>query len=265
MVSRWKIPLLRWVSALPVLLALGCTLQRDSDGTEVLESLRMFPGRYDGLEGDGITDAKEKERQFAVLMKGLSRYNRHDLPHDPAHEPDDTLEHRLWALLRDMPNYPGSGRVILAAIDQIYLGYRENGNWGWWWHCPYFNCFKATLLAERLSVWHRDLAQEALWTRIYCYRVNGLGKPVYNFGEYPWDVDYESMQLQHFWRSDPAKVKALCEELLQRFPNGKYAGRAKVIHELKDVTLTIPGREGVVDMQSAYPNGPPFVIDRKAE
>src|SRR5688572_5142297 len=122
--------------------------------------------------------------------------------------------------------------MILAALDEIYLGYRSNGNWGWWWHWPYFNCFKATLLVERLERSHPALAEEALWTRIYCHRINGLKDS--KDGDL---LHTEAMEAQYFWIADPPKVKSLCESYLERFPKGKYVARIRQLMELKDVTL----------------------------
>jgi hypothetical protein len=257
-----------WVALVLVALP-GCSIDRGLRkdlSPRVRAAIEDFPGRYEGLETEGILEAQAMERDFAGLMKRLSRDNDRGGPHGAAHRVNDALEHELWALLKRFANYPGSGRMILAAVDEIYLGYRSNGNWGWWWHWPYLNCFKAMLLAERLEVSHPALAEEALWTRIYCHRVNGL-RGTKN-GE---SLESEAMESQYFWTADPIKVKALCESYLERHPKGKYLARVRNLLEMKDVTLTLPGHPvgGMVEpsddatsFSTQEYDGPRFIIDR---
>ena len=54
------------------------------------------------------------------------------------------------------------------------------------WHWPYFDCAKAVKLAERLGADHPQYAEDALWTRIYCYRIKGL-----DGNEYPYNDHFK--------------------------------------------------------------------------
>lgn len=231
------------------LLLLSCASSRQAP---VHPALADFPGRYEEFEKEAIPEVKELERTYGRLLTLLTTDNAFGGPHGSAHKPDDRLEHEFWALLKKLATYHGSGRMILAAIDEVYLGYRDSGNWGWWWQWPYFNCFKATLLGDRLEKDFPDLAEEGLWTKIYCSRVNGLATSKY--GEEPRLIDFEAMEAQYFWKADPERVKALCQELLKRFPVGKYSARARDLMSLDGVTLTLTGTPG---------EGAAAVIDRR--
>ena len=251
---------------------LGCSIvgpPRTDLSPRIRKALEDFPGRYEDLEPEGIPEAQKMEREFATLMKKLTSDNELGGPHGAAHRINDELEHEFWALLKRLADYPGSGRMIIAALDVIYLGYRRNGNWGWWWHWPYFNCFKASLLLERLERAHPSLAEEALWTRIYIHRVNGLRGS--KEGEL---LKSEAMEAQYFWTADPVNVKALSESYLERYSKGKYAARVRKLLEMKDVTLTLPGHPvaGMVDpgddatsfSSKAY-DGTSFIFDRSVD
>lgn len=134
--------------------------------------------------------------------------------------------------------FRGGPNLLLRAIDSVYLRYHDNAYHGWIWHWPYFDCGKAVELAERLRTVYPQAAEESLWTKIYCYRIQGLN------GTKDVDSDesrkYASIAAQVRWKADPERVRALCRELIESYPRGKYAARASELLEQKDLLVELP-------------------------
>jgi hypothetical protein len=120
---------------------------------------------------------------------------------------------------------------LLAAIDDVYLGYHWNGYWGYDWHWPYFNCFKAGELAHRLASRHPEAREEALWTLIYCYRVSGMTERD--------STDTPAGKEQEKWTGSLEQARMLCRELLKDYPQGRHAEHARQLLGKTDVELSI--------------------------
>ncbi len=191
---------------------------------------------YRGLDRKTAALVKEDEVKFDDLLKRLTSKDAEGM-HGVFHRVDDEAQKQLWALLKEVPAYRGGARLLLAAIDRVYLAYHENGYHGWIWHRPYFDCAKAVALAERLEKEHPSQAEEALWTRLYCYRMRALPKGRASGYKYSGEL------AQIEWKADAAKVRAIGEEMLKRFPEGKYAKRVAELLKRDDPTFE-PDRAG---------------------
>jgi len=184
----------------------------------------LYPGRYLGLKDVEIHWIRHRESRFAQLMNDLTAVDGCSDVHGCYHILKESREQELWTLLETLPNYPGEANLLLAAIDDVYLGYHWNGYWGYDWHWPYFNCAKAVQLAERLAKNHPELGEEALWTLIYCHRV----------GEMRADesTDTAAGKAQSEWKGSEEKVRSLFVELAQRYPRGRQVSQASRLLEL---------------------------------
>jgi hypothetical protein len=182
------------------------------------------------------------ESQCKQLLADLTAKDGTRGFHGPFHNLKEDKERELWNLLARAPRYPGAPKMLLRAIDDVYLRYHENMYHGWIWHCPYFDCKKAVELSDRLLAQYPDFTEEALWTKLYCYRIKGL-----DGNRYPYDSDfkmYATVKAQTQWESDGDKVRALCRELQEKFPKGKYAKRIPELLEMKDIEVTLPDSWG---------------------
>ena len=195
-----------------------------------------YPGRYAGLNAGDMHRVRHKELRFAQLLDSLTAVDGCSDLHGCFHIQKDEQEAKLWILLEKLPNYPGKANLLLAAIDDVYLGYHWNGYRGYDWHWPYFNCLKAVTLAERLAVHHPDLEAETLWILIYCYRVLGLKEAKGYEGQ---GGDSNAARAQMEWKFSPAKVRELCKTSLEKFPNSPYVDRLKRLLTLDDDHLSI--------------------------
>jgi hypothetical protein len=235
----------RWggVLVLPATLALTVTtsafleyddrasLPVDRDNLRWRDAIRRYSGRYEGLTAAQEQQVRIQERRFASLLDQLTAMDGMGSDHGKYHQTKPEREAELWALLGELPNYPGAPRLVLAAIDDVYLGFHGNGWWGYGWHWPYLDCAKAVALADRLAALDSEFREEALWTKIYCYRVQGWAE----FVELPGPTAQEK------WKSDERRARALCDELLKWFPEGKYASRVKALMAEKKLLLQLPG------------------------
>jgi len=236
--NRW-----RGVLVLPATLALTVatsaflgsddrlSLPVDRDNLRWRDAIRRFSGRYDGLTAAQGEQVRIQERRYAFLLDQLTAVDGMGSNHGKYHQTKPEREAELWKLLSELPNYPAASRLVLAAIDDVYLGFHANGWWGYWWHWPYLDCAKAVALADRLASRYPEFREEALWTKIYCYRVQGWAE----FVELPGSTPQET------WKSDERRARALCDELLKAFPDGKYAARAKGLLAEKALLLQLPG------------------------
>ena len=141
-----------------------------------------------------------------------------------------------------MPRYPGASKIFLLAVDRVYLQYHQNLYHGWIWHWPYFDCSKAVKLADRAMEADPDAAEEALWTKIFCYRVRGLDGNVYPYNSSC--KEYPTVRAQVRWKSDPEQVRRFCREIQTRFPTGKHTDGVAELIEMKEVELTLPDSWG---------------------
>lgn len=192
---------------------------------------------YSGLDRKAAGAIRLQEERHAELIRLLQKKDGQGL-HGSFHELQEDLEKELWGLIDKLPRYPGAARLILAAIDEVYLKVHDNGYHGWTWHHPYFNCSKAVALADRLIRDHPPAAEEALWTKLYCFRLRGLGeKDLQNY-------EIAAAKAQKAWRPDAAQARAAAKELAERFPKGPYAGRAADCLQLSDDALILPPIRG---------------------
>jgi hypothetical protein len=194
-----------------------------------------FEGRYAGLTQEQVHDVRRAEVRFAGLLDTLTAVDGCGDEHGCYHITKNDKEKELWSLLQSLPPHPGEARLLLSAIDDVYLGYHWNGFWGNAWHWPYLSCVKAVALAERLMDRHPDQGEEALWTMVYCHRVMGW----LEFDSGSGGVESDASTEQRFWVSSPDKARALCNELLRRFPMGRHANHAKRLLELEDAKLRV--------------------------
>ena len=210
---------------------------------------------------------EEVERRFGDLMRLLTAVDGWDARHGRFHRIKEDKERELWALLDQLPSWPGAPRLILSTIDDVYLGYHGNGHWGWSWYWPYFSCPKTLILSERLVRDYPGFVEEALWTKIYCYRIRGLGEDGFDNTE-----KSEAMKAHHEWRSDPEKVRDLCRELITGFPEGKYTDRARKLLKMQNLGISLPyhpvaghiprGADAMIISLVPY-DGPAFLMDRR--
>jgi hypothetical protein len=194
-----------------------------------------FEGRYAGLTAEQVRDVRRAEVQFTGLLESLTAVDGCGDEHGCYHVTKNDKEKELWSLLHSLPRHPGEARLLLSAIDDVYLGYHWNGFWGNAWHWPYLSCVKAVDLAERLMERHPDQTEEALWTMAYCYRVMGW----LEFDSGSGGVESDASTEQRFWKSSPGKARARCNELIRRFPAGRHASHAKRLLELEDANLRV--------------------------
>ena len=196
---------------------------------------------YTGLSPKAIASIRPLEKRADELFKTLTVEDGAG-GHGSYHEskPSDVKE--LELLLSKLPTYRGAARILLRAIDDVYLRFHSNGYHGWSWHYPYFDCVKAMKLADRLLKDHPESAEEALWTKVFCYRIGG-----------PDEKRYPEVP-QAGWRADAEKARVFARELIERFPGGKYKKRAAALLEEKEILIGLPTSPG---------GGDPPVIDRR--
>ena len=224
--------------------------------------------RLAGLDKARRADVKAWEERYRLLMDALTAEDGHGGDHGLHHRTKPEREAELWTHLKSLPAYRAAPAILLASIDDVYLGYHGNGWWGVWWHWPYLNCTRAEELADRLARDHPAFEEEALWTRIYCSRVKGWSESE-RTGGYP--SPDPSAPSQDRWTSDAAKVTALCQELQRKYPNGKYASMAAALLSGKQLLLELPGHpvwgrvrsdgSGRSFTVKSY-EGPDFIIER---
>ena len=212
------------MSALLLIAVAGCSVPPELRMVERFnrsweKATDPYPGRYLGKEGWVLHWVRHRELRFARLLDDLTALDGCGDHHGCYHILKENQELELWSLLEKLPVYPGEANLLLAAIDDVYLGYHWNGYWGYDWHWPYFNCAKAIQLAERLAKNHPESAEEALWTLIYCYRVGELGDDE--------SSDTTAGKAQSEWKGSAAKARSLCGELIQRYPTGRHAPQAQ--------------------------------------
>lgn len=271
--------IIRLVLLLPaaiLLVLLGCSVGRagtdlrsssdDRDNARWKEALDDFPGRYAGLEAEELARVKSLESEYREVMDALTANDGREGDHGAHHQLKRDREPVLWKILESLPVYPGLSHLILAAIDDVYLGYHGNGYWGRHWHWPYLDCSKAVSLADRLAREDVSALEEALWTEIYCYRIMG-------WRDTKRYMNDEGREPQFTWSANPERVRWLCRELLRRFPNGKYAKRAASLLGQEDLLLELPvvpvaGRIRLGSKARSLTvvphTGPEFVIDRSS-
>lgn len=204
----------------------------ESNDPEVRQRARaILDSPYRGLGAEAVAEAKAWEAGYDELMARLTNEEGRGM-HGGFHRIDEAAEAELWELLKTTPKYKGTPARLLGAIDNVYLSYRDNKYHGWIWHWPYLDCAKAVELADRVG------GEEGLWTEIYCRRVEGL-----DTSKYPYDDEtfgkFASVKAQATWKADPAKVRALCEELIRTHPDGRYAARAKAVLDGGAATLDL--------------------------
>ena len=238
----------------------------DRDNERWRAALQHYPGRYSGLDATQVGDVKKLEARFREIMDALTAIDSPGGHHGASHETKPDREQELWTLLGRIPQYPAASRLILAAIVDVYLGFHGNGWWGYWWHWPYLDCAKAVTLADRLIENHPGMEEEALWTKIYCYRVLGWGGSERNGRSGP-----RGNEAQYNWKPDPKRVRALCEQLQVSHPKGRYAAPAAALLKLPDLVLDLPGYPvagrtrhdpKAVSMSIVGHTGPDFLLNR---
>ena len=192
---------------------------------------------YAGLERKAAEGFRGQERGHAELVRLLNSKGGQGL-HGGFHELQEDREKELWGLLEKLPRCPGTARLILTSIDQVYLKFHANGYHGWLWHHPYFDCAKAVALCERLIRDYPAFLEEALWTKLYCYRLRGLDAAA----RPPYETAAAKAQLA--WKADAAKARAAAKELVEKFPKGAYARRAADCLQLADDAILFPPSRG---------------------
>lgn len=232
----------------------------DRDNVQWVSALAPYPERYRGLSKVEVQTVKTLEERYRTVMDALTVVDGMGGDHGRYHRTKPEREQELQAILKELPTYPAAPRLILAALDDVYLGHHNNGWWGYWWHWPYFDCAKAIALADRLTALAPELEEEALWTKFYCYRVKGWAE----------DPRYEGREPQERWTSDADQARKVGAELLTKHPGGKYAARVTALLGGKDLVLTLPGYPvmgrtrpggGYATTVRRY-DGPEFVIER---
>ena len=130
------------ISGVGILLAVGRLgqggVQGDLDRDKVSwrAALAYYPERYAGLDSGRMSETKKLEAKYRELMDALTVIDGRGFDHGQFHETKRERERELWALMKEVPAYPAAPRLILASIDDVYLGYHSNGWWGPWWHWP---------------------------------------------------------------------------------------------------------------------------------
>jgi hypothetical protein len=227
-----------------------------------LAALKPYPERYASLTREQKKAVQALEIRYGELLDALTAVDGMGGDHGRYHVTKPETERGLWQLLKNLPRYPAAPRMIMAALDDVYLGYHANGWWGPWWHWPYFHCEKASELAVRMAKDYPELEEEALWTRIYCHRIQNWS-----------DIDSRRASergAESPWKADPDQLRILGAQLLQKFPDGKYAARVKQLFASENPMLTLPGYPvmgrtppgGGMAMTVRRYDGPEFLIDR---
>jgi hypothetical protein len=207
-------------------------------GDEVRLRLQLIlSSPYWGLDRETARKTSATVRRCDEHLAALTATNGKGR-HGPFHDTDDKREREFLALLGTLPRFRGGGPLLLKAIDQVYLNFHANGYHGWLWHCPYVDCTKALMLADRLEREYPDFTEDAIFTRIYCYRVRGLDK-----GEEDPEAS-AAARAQLAWKADPERARTLCRELLEKYPKGRYATLAAELLGRKDLLIIPPSGPG---------------------
>jgi len=208
-------------------------------GPEAAARIRgILESPYSGLDRKTAEAIRPLGRRHGELIGLLNNRDGEGALHGSFHQLREDLEKELWGLLEKLPRLPVAGRMILTAIDEVYLKVHNNGYHGWLWHHPYFDCAKAVALSDRLIRDHPGFVEEALWTKLYCFRLRGLEE-----SERP-PYDTAAAKAQLLWKPDAARARAAAKELAEKFPKGPYAARAAEGLKASDDALILPAIRG---------------------
>lgn len=157
------------------------------------------------------------------------------------HERDDDLENHFFRRLIELPHHSETPRILLAAIDRMYLSCTRN------WQKQrltgdYFNCFRVIELSDKIIDEYpgTNFVEDALWFKARCYHYRG-GDTLFTEWKTWTEMDRRKFRAQ-VPKADFKKAEALLQRMLRDYPEGKWQASVKML--LHDGSLV---KDGFID------------------